>query len=263
MYEWLKEQIAEVNTPKFFVVDGPPDASLRAAIEQEQMGLPHSYKAFVLEFGNAKLYRQHAGYGLGVKGAPVEAQTREGEALFRIGSFHERNAFFRRADVGRGAEAPVLESGPGGLVEVSPSFEEWLRQRADSLRGSIGKRAWAQLVAVPAPFSSEELAIVEARRAYEWRMVGVAPNGDIQIEVTNNSTTSLPFLSIGVRDSGGTFSGGLWIGVRDLRPGQTAIYERDCYKKHLSRDEVVLFPLPDPGPEDRDSYWEFRSQSGR
>ncbi len=51
---------------RYFQVDGPAGADLRAAVESSPLHLPTSYKEFVLTFGNARLYKQHAGYGLGV-----------------------------------------------------------------------------------------------------------------------------------------------------------------------------------------------------
>ena len=48
----------------------------------------------------------------------------------------------------------------------------------------------------PSPFTAEELAIVEARRQFSWRLVGVTASGEVMYEVTNGSDRRLPFLSI-------------------------------------------------------------------
>ena len=57
MFEWLDEEISQIKTPKFHLVDGPAPAELRQAVLSSEFPLPPSYREFVLRFGNAKLYR--------------------------------------------------------------------------------------------------------------------------------------------------------------------------------------------------------------
>jgi hypothetical protein len=71
-FEWLEKEISEVKTRRFFDFDGPASSDLTRAIESSSLLVPDSYKAFVLQFGNAKLYKQKVGYALGVRAAPVE-----------------------------------------------------------------------------------------------------------------------------------------------------------------------------------------------
>jgi len=68
MFEWLEQEISAVRTPRFHVVDGPVEAKLRQAVMQSGLLLPPSYREFVLNFGNAKLYRraQSNSYRIGV-----------------------------------------------------------------------------------------------------------------------------------------------------------------------------------------------------
>lgn len=122
----------------------------------------------------------------------------------------------------------------------------------------MGKRGWAAAVEGPAPFSAAEQAIIEARRLFRWNFVGLAGDGDVQVSVTNDSVMRLPFYSLGVRANGGGFSGRLWLPIGDLPPGSSRILERECYKRNLPRNAIELYTLPDPSPEERDDYWEFR-----
>jgi len=258
MFEWLSQEIREVATNKYFVTDGPATADFREAVLGEEVGLPSSYKEFVLLFGGAKLYRQRSGYGLGVKAAPMSAVSPGGDDLLCIGHYLDRPAYFKVSTLGEGPEAPVFESGAGGLVRAADGFELWLRSRASAIRKALGKRRWASIVKGPAPFSLEEQAIVEARNFFDWRVVGVAENGDTLIDVTNNSDRVLPFLSIGVRSAKGDFGGKIWLPISEIAPSETKRCQKDCYKRHVSAGDLELFSLPDPGPEDRDGYWEFR-----
>ena len=89
--------------------------------------------------------------------------------------------------------------------------------------------------------------------------MGIANSGDLQFEVHNGSDRVLPFLSIGVRGRHGEINGGAWLPVSSVLPGQTRVIERDCYKKWLRPENVEVFDLPDPEPEDRDRYWEFKA----
>ena len=68
----------------------------------------------------------------------------------------------------------------------------------------------------------------------------------------------LNFLSIGARHKEGKFDGGLWLKVKDIASGQEAVVEHDCYSELAPIAEHEFYELPDPAPEDRERYWEFR-----
>jgi hypothetical protein len=257
-FRWLADEIAQVRTPKFFVVAGPPPPGLREAILSQQAGVPPSYVDFVLQFGNAKLYRQPVGYALGVLGVPQRAETPTGEELMCIGHYDGRRAYFKVATLATGVEAPVYERGASGLKRAAESFEQWLHERAAAIRNRLGKRRWAQIVEGPAPFSLDETEIVEARRKFRWRKLGIAEDGDVEIEVTNESDRTLPFFGIGVRSHDGEVNGAVWLKTSELAPGETRRFKEDLYKNLVKPQEVELFSLPDPGPEDRERYREFR-----
>lgn len=46
-----------------------------------------------------------------------------------------------------------------------------------------------------------------------------------------------------------------------MKPGHTAVIEANCYKDLLPADQVEVFEQPDPEPEDRDRYWEFKAMA--
>jgi hypothetical protein len=47
--------------------------------------------------------------------------------------------------------------------------------------------------------------------------------------------------------------------VSSVSPGETRVVEKDCYKDLVDPKDVEVFEQPDPEPEDRDRYWEFRA----
>jgi hypothetical protein len=46
--------------------------------------------------------------------------------------------------------------------------------------------------------------------------------------------------------------------VGHIGPGQTAVVEKDAYRDMVAPEDVEAYALPDPEPEERDRYWEFR-----
>jgi hypothetical protein len=46
--------------------------------------------------------------------------------------------------------------------------------------------------------------------------------------------------------------------VGHIRPGGTAVVAKETYKDLIAPEEVEAYALPDPEPEERDRYWEFR-----
>jgi hypothetical protein len=261
MFDWLELELSTIKTRRFHVVDGVADPALRAAVEESEAPVPVSYKDFVLRFGNAKLYKKHGYYIVGVLAGPVEEQSRDGESLYRIGHYQSSNAYFKASLLRGEEEAPVFEGQDGRLIEVADSFEAWLAKRHKAARGKYNKRQWAEIVAGPPPFTPEEHRIVEARRRFTCGAVGVTPEGKFLFEVHNGSGMTLPFLSIGVRWKDNSLQGGIWLPVSHVRPGQTAIVEHEGYKGMADPSGVEVFVLPDPEPEDRERFWEFKALS--
>jgi len=206
-----------------------------------------------------KLYRQDKLdlYHVTVFASMREVTTKAGETLLWFGKNDLNRAHFKAALLSGEDESPVFEwIGRGGyLRRTANGFEQWLEDCRRRARKKYSKRRWREILCGPEPFSEEESRIVQARRQYRWRRVGVADDGDVEFEVHNESDVTLPYLSIGIR---GAINGGAWLPVGHIRPGETRIVLKDCYKDVASPDEIEPFDLPDPIPEDRDRYWEFR-----
>lgn len=265
MFEWLKNEMAKVKTRKFYIVDGPAPADLREAIEHSDVAIPPSYEEFVLQFGNAKLYRQGSVYLVQVFASLVDAESNEGETLLQFGRTDMSLAYFKESLLIRGLESPVFEwYNEQGLRQTADNFEEWLNAKCSAARGQFKKKEWEAIEKGPPPFSAQERAIVEARKRFRWRIVGVAPSGDLRFEVHNGSNLVLPYLSIGIRGKlrppkRGPLNGGVWLPVSSILPGETKIVEKDCYKDVVDPSDVEAFEEPDPEPDDRDLYWEFKT----
>ena len=108
-------------------------------------------------------------------------------------------------------------------------------------------------------FSKNEQKIVAARRQFTWKLMGFAENGDALFEVHNASEMRLPYLSIGIQGRGGSkLTGGVWLDIAGIEPGNTGIVQKDCYKDQLSPEELECVEMNDPTPENKDRYWEFQ-----
>jgi hypothetical protein len=158
----------------------------------------------------------------------------------------------------------VFEWFSNGIQQTADGFEDWLKAKCKSARKRFKKKEWEAIEKGPPPFNDHEQAIVEARKLFRWRVVGIAPNEDLRFEIHNGSAMTLPYLSVGVRGKlrppkNGPLNGGAFLPVASIRPGETKVVEFDCYKKFIAPNDTEAFALPDPGPEDREQYWEFRT----
>ena len=124
MFNWLKRQIQEVRTHKFFEVEGPATKGLLTAVQARGGCLPPSYVEFVLTFGNVRLYRVLSYYVVGVQAPPEEERTTQGELVFRMGHRDDRGAYFKHRLLKNGEESPVFEAGYRGARSsaVKPRF---------------------------------------------------------------------------------------------------------------------------------------------
>lgn len=262
MYKWLLAEIAQIKTNNFHIVDGPLSAENKELVQTSAIPVPPAYKEFVIQFGNAKLYRQGGGYLVKVYAVPQDAQAENGEGLLLFGRTDMGLAYFKESLLVQGDESPVFEwRGHGKLYRTAPGFEQWLQSKCAAARKTFKKKRWEQIKEGPPPFSEWEQKIVEARRKFKWSITGIASNGDIQYQVYNGSDMVLPYLSIGIRGKHGKNNGGVWLPISSVLPGQTRVIEKDSYKNVLAPEDVEAFEKPDPGPEDRDRYWEFKALS--
>lgn len=269
MYEWLAKEIAEVKEPKFHIVDGPADKRLRKSIETTELAAPKSYKSFALEMGNSRLYRKDGDifYHVEVFASMQEMEYPAGQMWNWIGEYLGHKACFR-LDLMRGErESPIFEwySGPNGsyALEIAKGFDQWLKLRCGHARKKYLKRRWKEIHAGPAPFTPEEQAIVAARQKFRWKVLGVAKNGNLRFQIHNGSDIVIPYFSLRVDHRGGDAAGGVTFKVIDLDPGETRVFEQDCYKDLYAPTDIVPADYPPLGPEDRGRYWELSKDAPR
>jgi len=198
MFDWLAEEMVRIKTRKFHLVDGAASAEIRKAVGETPVPIPPSYREFIIRFGNAKLYRQGSSYLVQVFAVPREAQSDDGESLLHCGRTDMSLAYFKESLLVRNGDSPVFEwRHQQGLQKTADGFEEWLKAKCASARRQFKKRQWAAIEEGPPPFNDKEQAIIEARKQFRWRVVGIAPNGDLQFEVFNRSGMILPYLTVG------------------------------------------------------------------
>lgn len=274
MFTPLVDEMARIRTRKFHLVDGPASSELRKAVVKSGIPLPSSYKEFVLQFGNAKLYRRVDAYNsyylIEIYAGPREALSDGDEPLIQFGrtrgSLTQTSlAYFKESLLVEDGESAVFEWRHGlGLRKTADGFLEWFNAKRLTARRQYTRREWKAIENGPAPFTREEQAVVEARRHFRWRVAGIAPNGDLRFEIHNGSSMILPFLFVGIRGKlrapkTGPLNGAGRLPVHTIQPGETKIVEYDCYKESVAPEDVEVFDLPDPGPEDREYYWEFKA----
>ncbi len=264
MFEWFEAEMAQVNTNKFFLVDGPASPELRRAIESSDFPIPKSYRDFVLRFGNSRLYRRSSYWLVEVYAGPREEVSKAGEPLIHFGRTESSLAYFKENLLVEDGESPVFEWRHGqGLRHVSDSFPVWLEYRCGWARKQYSPKEWKAIQEGPPPFTERELEVVNARRKFRSQIVGIAPSGDLVIEISNSSTLTLPYLTIGIRGelkspNSGPLNGAVRIPVGSIGPGKTSRIQHNCCKSLVRPEDVEFFDLPDPEPEDRQLYWEFR-----
>jgi hypothetical protein len=265
MYEWLVEDMRKVKTRKFFLVESSPTpVGRRISVDYK---LPPSYKSFLERFGKAKLFRQGNLYLLEVWAVPLEVQSVEDGVLWQFGRTDMSALYFKDCLLVENQESPVFEERHGQrLKNVAASFDEWLKAACTNARSLFKKSAWKAIEQGPAPFSEHEKAIVQARKQFHWKMIGLTPSGDLRFEIHNGSNLVLPYLSVKVRGEmrppkQGILEGGVWLPISSIKPGETQVVEKDCYKELVDPKNIQVSEAPEPEPEDRERYWEFNGMS--
>lgn len=262
MYDWLSEEINIIKTRRFHLIH------LTSIVESEKFvdeaSLPPSYLAFIRKFGHSKLYRSGTQYIIHVLDMPQIDLEWDGKLYARFGATAVlTNAYFKVDDLSKGMEASVYEleywDGEYELEKRHPTFHEWLLNNSETIKSNMSQEGWAEVLNGPISFNEIELRIIKARKEFSFSLLGFTETGDARILVKNQSQMSLPYLTIGVAvQAAEQHMQRCWLPVNDLKPGESRILDVDLYKKFMPRDSIKLFELPDPEPEDRDIFWEFR-----
>lgn len=262
MYEWLDEEIATINTKNFHVIDIHKKDELLSLPAESFSLLPPSYIAFVSKYGLAKLYGEGGySYQIGVLSSPETIKFKSGETLLIIGHYDDSKAYFKYSLLAKGSDSPVFEWADEGLEKIANSFEEWITIRAEDARDSYSEEEWEEIINGPKPFSSEEEQIIQARKKITWELIGFTDDNNLIIKVKNNSNLTLPYLTIGFQgkyDKHNSMRGAIWLDVSQVIPGQESVLVHPGYKEIVDRENIELYQLPDPIPEDRSRFWEFR-----
>jgi hypothetical protein len=227
-----------------------------------KFALAGDYVDFMLDFGIAKLFCDY-------NDAPevmvysLESYRRHicknGKVYVGFGDRGCQHVCFDEDAIISGKPSRVYSISKEKAVDLYPSFSEWLISAYGWAKSKYSKNQWKNIVEGPPPFSIEEMKIVEARKLFKWRLVGFSETNDRLFEVKNTSTITLPYLTIGVRDfNGKILTGGAWLKISHIGPSRVAIVTADCYKDHIPYDQLDVFDLPDPIPEKKDAYWEFK-----
>lgn len=258
MFEWLEEEILSIKTPRFHVVDGPADAKLVEAVIRTGVAVPSAYKDFVLKFGNAKLYRntRNDSYHVVVLAGPREVVLKNGTRAFVIGFRDGASVYVK--DLPSSTRIPIFERESDSEEMAADSFDEWLLASCAFARRTYGDARWAEILRGPKPFSVEEKEIIETRRSMRWKVIGIDSDGNHIFEITNAGRRVLAALTVGVRSKDGRLNGAIRLDTRSVIPGQSAKLHAGCYKGIVQPEDLQIFELPDPKPEDRDYYWEFK-----
>jgi len=259
MFEWLEDELKKIKTPKFHLIDGVLSEERQKLVMQSKLSVPLSYKKFVIEYGNVKLYRQGNLYLVRIYSVPRDFKDSNGIDYLNFGRTDLSFAYFKIDDLFINSEKSVYEwyAKRNTIIKTSDGFEEWIHKKSIAAKKRYKKSVWKQIIAGPKPFTEKENQIVNARKLFKWRIVGEAGNGNIIFEVHNCSLLVLPYLTIGIRGKNNDFNGAVWLSVSHIKPGEKALIEKDCYKNRFKLDEIEIYTKPDPGPEDRSVYWEF------
>ena len=259
MLDWLSEEVASIKTNKLHVFKSLSRKAIRDFESTVGSELPDSYRQFLSTFGKATLYRDLDGYMVGVYPFTEVSDMGSDAPFFCFGYSKSGYAWFDGADFGTRREAPVFKLGTKNPRKIAPDFETWLEESCSRARRQYSKREWEGILRGPRPFSKRERQIVEARRLFEWKLIGYTKKGELRFIVTNNSDTTLPYLSIGIRHVRDEFIGAIRLDVSHIGPGRSGEVTQEAYDIAPAREQEP-FEKPDPGPEDRERYWEFEEQ---
>ncbi len=252
MYEWLTTLLAEVHTPRFFLTNITSD--VEHSLTTWPVTPPRSYQTFIQSFGAVQLFREQNFYQLQIFQHPAVC----GERL-AFGSLQSSYVSweYRRGTLNNEPHVILITRDGSIWQNTHITFEEWLRNAVLNLRSTYLPSEWKAICRGPRPFSIDDERIVAIRRRFE--IVRYAyDNGQYALEIQNRSDGHIPFLTLNVTYPDDRRHGGKWVPVGHIHPGESSKVTFTPSKGVSHPDNAIIEIAPDPRPEDREMYWEFR-----
>lgn len=261
-FDWFHQECAEIRSRRFHLFEPAAPEALQYRHLTGVVDLTGTYADFLREFGLCKLFTDHRDAPM-VSVYPLEAHRRhecaDGSRFVGFGFRGQQSVYFDEVLILASHQSAVFTVTRQAGKQISPSFSDWVHQAYDWAKGKYSQKQWKNILTGPPPFTAGELSVVDARKRFSWSLIGFGPNGDALFEIANHSSRTIPWLTLGIRDrSRAVLDGAVWLDVGHIRPGETGLVAKDCYKDRITSDALEPFDLPDPIPEKRERYWEFR-----
>jgi hypothetical protein len=233
-----------------------PDATVFVPVEREAIAdiyeVSPQLAAFLEHVGAVRLFGTEGYYPIEIYPA-LEEREWNGKRFFCFGQREGFEAGFRDEEVA--GEPVVFELIDDEITEVAGSFDEWVSDAVLAKREGMSDGHWRALLAGPPPFSPREAELVAQRARFTWRQTG-QQGAQVDVEVTNGSDRTLPWLTLGV-EVPGVLRGRVHLDVSAIPPGATATLHVTPYDKVPAGSRVTLYDLPSPEPATRYAFKEL------
>ncbi len=255
-FQWLRDEVSALKASRFHLFD-------RAVAPSEVGAWDPMIASFLIEFGAVRLYREGTGHRISLhwprRPESEVIRSMVGD-LLEFGVVHGESIYVGPQD-STGACVWKLGSESGKPRSIRHPFDVWLKRAAVRARRLYSLQEWRDMALDPKPFTALELERLAARKLFEWtverlprRKANPSWVRTIAIEVTNRSTLTLPYLSIGFRWCG--VATRIFVDVSRVGPGVRRRIVRDVDSGDTELGE--FFAVEDPLPEERDLVGELK-----
>lgn len=264
MYTWLEQELNNIKQPDFHQTG--IDELVESSVMLKGYNFPYSYTKFHEVFSGVRLFRKRGHYRIIVFAQPKVVMLDQKKVVYIGFTEIGEHAYFRGEDLlsKDNKNVYVYEKDHDfideGLENSTLTFADWLKARYDAERSSHSATEWNAITDGTIDFNDKEKKIIEARKHFHWEVIGRSDDGNFIFKITNLSSITLPYISIGMRSRDRSLNSKLWIPVSDLEPSCTKIIEKEVYGASINPNLLEVYELPEPNPLDKEKYWEFRIQ---
>lgn len=191
-FNWYKELLESVKTPKFFLTYKSTDWHEIAVLENNFGALPRYYKQFLAECGGGKFVRQWSRdlYEFRIFSNPRMASFDPLEVCIVAESEGGSLLGFRPKQSNK-----VIEFNGAKETEWDLPIGEVFKCQIQDRLSKYGKRRLDEIVRGPEPFTESEVKIVEALRMYR---IEAEPTGEhFEFKIQNGSPMELDHITLG------------------------------------------------------------------
>ena len=169
-FDWLRRECEQIQSQRFHIFETLKQEDYFFKCASGTVELQGDYADFLREFGWGKFFSDYGDVPT-LSVYPLKEYRKhtfaDGHSYIGFADRGQKSFCFHEKEVIAGKPSKVFLIKGKMVNEVNSSFSDWIKSSYEWVRARYSAAQWKKVMDGPKPFTSEELAIVEARSQFQ------------------------------------------------------------------------------------------------